>query len=358
MMTELMNEPRVRLMIESADDRGLLAEEELAAVAVDLDLDDEDIEALTTELSEQGVEIVPVGDADAGAAAARAAAAAAAAEVVAAGPTDSLDRYLHEISRHPLLMKEDEQRLAKLVEQGDPIAKRRMIEANLRLVVSVAKRYRGHGVPFLDLIQEGTIGLVRAVEKFDWRRDLKFSTYATWWIRQAVQRAVANQSRTIRVPVHVHDRMRKVERARRALEMRLARDASDEEVAKEAKLSVAEVRDVEQYRRQTVSLQRPTTDEGDTELGDMIADRTSEDVTEAVAETLRSEALARALDRLTPRMRKIVELRYGLAGGDPMMLDAVGREVGLTRERVRQLEAEALRQLAGMPDVDVLRDAA
>jgi RNA polymerase primary sigma factor len=352
-METLIQEPQLRQMIERAQSSGTLDGDELAALISELELAEPDEAALRAELEEAGVEIVsvqeidqPEPDEDSDAPA------------WFSPSIDSLDLYLAEIGRNPLLTKHEEQELAKRIEQGDDVAKQRMVEANLRLVVSIAKKYRGHGVGFLDLIQEGTLGLVRAVEKFDWRRDLKFSTYATWWITQAVQRAVANQSRTIRVPVHVHDRMRKVERARRALEMRLARDASDEEVAKEAKLSVAEVRDVEQYRRQTVSLQRPTTDEGDTELGDMIADRTSEDVTEAVAETLRSEALARALDRLTPRMRKIVELRYGLAGGDPMMLDAVGREVGLTRERVRQLEAEALRQLAGMPDVDVLRDAA
>jgi RNA polymerase primary sigma factor len=352
-METLNQEPQVRQMIERAQSSGTLDGDELAALISELELAEQDEAALRAELEEHGVEIVSVQEID-----------QPEPDEETAAPTwltpsiDSLDLYLAEIGRNPLLTKHEEQELAKRIEQGDDRAKQRMVEANLRLVVSIAKKYRGHGVGFLDLIQEGTLGLVRAVEKFDWRRDLKFSTYATWWITQAVQRAVANQSRTIRVPVHVHDRMRKVERARRALEMRLARDASDEEVAKEAKLSVAEVRDVEQYRRQTVSLQRPTTDEGDTELGDMIADRTSEDVTEAVAETLRSEALGRALDRLTPRMRKIVELRYGLAGGDPMMLDAVGREVGLTRERVRQLEAEALRQLAGMPDVDVLRDAA
>ena len=352
-METLNQEPQVRQMIERAQSSGSLDGDELAALISELELAEQDEAQLRAELEESGVEIVSVREID-----------QTEPDDETASPAwlspsiDSLDLYLAEIGRNPLLTKHEEQELAKRIEQGDDRAKQRMVEANLRLVVSIAKKYRGHGVGFLDLIQEGTLGLVRAVEKFDWRRDLKFSTYATWWITQAVQRAVANQSRTIRVPVHVHDRMRKVERARRALEMRLARDASDEEVAKEAKLSVDEVRDVEQYRRQTVSLQRPTTDDGDTELGDMIADRTSEDVTEAVAETLRSEALGRALDRLTPRMRRIVELRYGLAGGEPMMLDAVGREVGLTRERVRQLEAEALRQLAGMPDVDVLRDAA
>src|SRR4029079_9178881 len=205
-----------------------------------LELDEEDLEALTAELTEQGVEIVPTADAG-DAASVPVAVPAAVAAAVPSGPTDSLDRYLHDISRHPLLTKEDEQRLAKLVEQGDPVAKRRMIESNLRLVVSVAKRYRGHGVPFLDLIQEGTIGLVRAVEKFDWRRDLKFSTYATWWIRQAVQRAVANQSRTIRLPVHVSERVRRVDATRASLEARLGRDVTDDEVAKASGVTVPDV---------------------------------------------------------------------------------------------------------------------
>jgi RNA polymerase primary sigma factor len=357
MMTELMNEPRVRLMIESADDRGLLAEEELAAVAVDLDLDDEDLEALTTELSEQGVEIVPVGDADAGAAAARAAAAAAAAEVAAAGPTDSLDRYLHEISRHPLLMKEDEQRLAKLVEQGDPIAKRRMIEANLRLVVSVAKRYRGHGVPFLDLIQEGTIGLVRAVEKFDWRRDLKFSTYATWWIRQAVQRAVANQSRTIRLPVHVSERVRRVDATRASLEARLGRDVTDDEVAAASGVAVPDVVDARALPR-TSSLHTPVGDDGDSEMGDMIADADAPKADEIVEETLRREMLVTGLAHISERKRRILEMRFGLDGSDPQNYDVIGRAVGLTRERVRQLEADALQQLAALNEIQGLRSEA
>jgi RNA polymerase primary sigma factor len=199
---------------------------------------------------------------------------------------------------------------------------------------------------------------VRAVEKFDWRRDLKFSTYATWWIRQAVQRAVANQSRTIRVPVHVHDRIRKVDRARRTLEAKLGREPNAEEIAKESKLSVAEVNEADELRPKTISLQRPAGEDGDSELGDLIADTSSEDVTESVAGTMRNEALSRALDRLTPRMRKIIELRFGLAGGEPMLLEAVGREVGLTRERVRQLEAEAIAQLGAMEGIDQLHDAA
>ncbi len=351
-METLIQEPQVRQLVERAQSQGSLDGDELSTLIAELDLTEQDEAQLRAELEEQGIEIVAVREVDRP---------EPEDEPVAAWTTpsvDSLDQYLAEIGRNPLLTKQEERYLAQRIEEGDEVAKRRMVEANLRLVVSIAKKYRGHGVGFLDLIQEGTLGLVRAVEKFDWRRDLKFSTYATWWITQAVQRAVANQSRTIRVPVHVHDRMRKVERARRALEMRLARDASDEEVAKEAKLSVDEVRDAEQFRRQTVSLQRPASEDGDTELGDLIADTTNEDVTETVAESLRSQALGRALDRLTPRTRRIIELRYGLAGGDPMMLDAVGREVGLTRERVRQLEAEALRQLAGMPDVEGLRDAA
>jgi len=213
-------------------------------------------------------------------------------------------------------------------------------------------------VSFLDLIQEGTLGLVRAVEKFEWRRDLKFSTYATWWIQQAVQRAVANQSRTIRVPVHVHDRLRKIDRARRDIEAKLGREATLEEVATQAKLKTSEVEDADKLRSQTVSLQRPTMEDGDTELGDLIPDENARDVTETVADTMRSETLGEALERLSPRTRRILELRFGLNGGEPMMLDAVGKEVGLTRERVRQIEVEALGQLAQMPELAGIADAA
>ena len=351
----LTQEPQLRQLVERAQDAGELTEDELTAVVAELDLTDEDTDAIRTELTELGVDVVSVREIDASEAGEPAEAAPA---WYAPASIDGLDLYLAQIGRTPLLTKHEEQVLAQRIEAGDEGAKRRMVEANLRLVVSIAKKYRGHGVGFLDLIQEGTIGLVRAVEKFEWRRNLKFSTYATWWIRQAVQRAVANQSRTIRVPVHVHDRIRKIDRARRTLEAKLGREPSDEEVAKEAKLSLAEVRDADQTRLQTISLQRPTGDEGDTELGDMIADTSGEDVTETVGERMRNETLERALTRLTPRTRRIIELRYGLGGGEPMLLEAVGREVGLTRERVRQLEQEALTQLASLPELSGMQDAA
>ena len=348
-----MQEP-IREVLDRAQAEGELDANELTDLITELDLSNDDESKLRAELEELGVDVVSVREVDASG---RDDAAEAPA-FHAAATVDSLDLYLAQIGRTPLLTKDEEQRLARLVELGDEAAKQRMVEANLRLVVSIAKKYRGHGVAFLDLIQEGTLGLVRAVEKFDWRRDLKFSTYATWWIRQAVQRAVANHSRTIRVPVHVHDRMRKIDRAKRELEAKLGRDATDDEVAAQAKMSLEEVRDTESFRAQATSLHRPASADGDTELGDMIADTTSEEVTEVVATTMRTEALTRALDQLSPRKRRIVELRFGLAGGEPMMLEAVGREVGLTRERVRQLEAEALTQLSAMPDIGGLRDAA
>jgi RNA polymerase primary sigma factor len=274
---------------------------------------------------------------------------------VADGPTDSLERFLSEIGRYPLLTKVEEIQLAKRVEAGDPRAKRRMIESNLRLVVSIAKNYRGQGLGFLDLIQEGILGLIRAVEKFDWRRDLKFSTYATWWIRQAVARALADKSRTIRLPVHVVERLQKVNRAERTLMLRLAREPSNEEIADEAKLPLYQVLEVRSAARSPISLEEPVGDEGESSFSDFLADTDAIDPSDAVADRLRHETLQLGLETLHDRNRRVLELRYGLDGRDPRTLDEIGREFGLTRERIRQIEVEALRDLAQMGDLQGLR---
>jgi RNA polymerase primary sigma factor len=348
----VMNHTPLRELLEDAEARGSVDADEVEAAIAGLDLTEDDEADLRRQLDELDVEVVSVR--------------ASEPEIVEASPrwyhtpatTNGLDLYLAEIGRTPLLTKSEEQRLARLIEQGDDDAKRHMVEANLRLVVSIAKKYRGHGVPFVDLIQEGTLGLVRAVEKFEWQRDLKFSTYATWWIRQAVQRAVANQSRTIRLPVHIHDRMRKVDRARREAEVRLGRAATVEEVAKQAQVAVEDVDALDEVRTSTVSLHQPAAVDGETELGDLLPDAEAEPIDDVVSVSLRADALRSALDRLSPRTRRVLELRYGLAGGEPLNLDVIGREVGLTRERVRQLEVEGLAELARMPDVASLHEAA
>ena len=348
----VMNHTPLRELLDDAEARGSVDADEVEAAIAGLDLTEDDEADLRRQLDELDVEVVSVR--------------ASEPEIVEASPrwyhtpatTNGLDLYLAEIGRTPLLTKSEEQRLARLIEQGDDDAKRHMVEANLRLVVSIAKKYRGHGVPFVDLIQEGTLGLVRAVEKFEWQRDLKFSTYATWWIRQAVQRAVANQSRTIRLPVHIHDRMRKVDRARREAEVRLGRAATVEEVAKQAQVDVEDVDALDEVRTSTVSLHQPAAVDGETELGDLLPDADAEPIDDVVAVSLRADALRSALDRLSPRTRRVLELRYGLAGGEPLNLDVIGREVGLTRERVRQLEVEGLAELARMPDVASLHEAA
>ena len=273
------------------------------------------------------------------------------------GTTDSLQLFLQEVGRYPLLTKVEEIQLAKRVEAGDPRAKRRMIESNLRLVVSIAKNYRGQGLGFLDLIQEGILGLIRAVEKFDWRRDLKFSTYATWWIRQAVARALADKSRTIRLPVHVVERLQKVNRAERTLMLRLAREPSNEEIADEAKLPLYQVLEVRSAARSPISLEEPVGDEGESSFSDFLADTDAIDPSDAVADRLRHETLQLGLETLHERNRRVLELRYGLDGRDPRTLDEIGREFGLTRERIRQIEVEALRDLAQMGDLQGLQGA-
>ena len=256
--------------------------------------------------------------------------------------------------RHTLLTAAEEVTLAKRIERGEAAAKERMINSNLRLVVSIAKRYQGHDVPLLDLIQEGVIGLNRAAEKFDWRKGYKFSTYATWWIRQAVQRGVANKARTIRIPVHVVEREQKVARARRELLATLEREPTPEELAEHSKLPLAHVQEVQEAARAVASTDMPVGDDGDASFGDLIAG-TGPSTEEEASASLRDLAVRQAVASLPDRERDVIELRFGLVGDGPASLEAIGKQLGLTRERVRQIETEALRRLAQNED---LADAA
>jgi len=278
-------------------------------------------------------------------------------ESVAAMTTDSLQLFLNEAGRYPLLTAAEEVELAKRIERGDSKAKDKMINSNLRLVVSIAKKYQGHGLSLLDLIQEGIIGLIRAVEKFDWRRGYKFSTYATWWIRQAVQRGVANKSRTIRIPVHIVEREQKIARAERELTLKLERPPTDEEVARTAKLSAKHVREVRAAARAVASLDKPLGDESDTAFGDVVATDKS-NVEEEVVVVLSENLLHAAIAKLPDREQQVIKLRYGLDGDqDPKSLEMIGREMGLTRERVRQIEMQALERLAREREIAALAPA-
>jgi RNA polymerase primary sigma factor len=276
---------------------------------------------------------------------------------LAGATTDSLQLFLNEIGRYPLLTAEEEVALAKRIERGDAAAKEEMINANLRLVVSIAKRYQGHGLSLLDLVQEGVLGLIRAVEKFDWRRGFKFSTYATWWIRQAVQRGVQNRSRVIRVPVHVADLERKASRAERELTAKLGRAPTEEEVAEAAKIPLEKLRDARDALRTLSSLDRPVGEDESATLGDLIA-APGGDPAQEVAVTLGDGALTNALRTLSPSQRRVLELRFGLSGEEPVSLAKAGEELGLTRERVRKLEQSALEQLSRNRELIEEREAA
>src|SRR6266566_4070367 len=266
---------------------------------------------------------------------------------LAVATTDALQLFLNEAGKWQLLTAEEEVELAKRIERGDHEAKERMINSNLRLVVSIAKRYQGHDLHLLDLIQEGIIGLIRAVEKFDWRRGFKFSTYATWWIRQAVQRGVANKARTIRIPTHVVEREQRIYRAERELTPKLGREPSDEEIAKRTRLSVKHVREAKKAPRAVTSLDRPLGADNEGTLGELIAaDQAAPE--DEVEISLREQALHRALEKLPDRQRMVLALRYGLNGDvAPKSLEEIGKTLNITRERVRQIESEALEHLAG-----------
>jgi RNA polymerase primary sigma factor len=272
--------------------------------------------------------------------------------------TDSLQLFLKDIGKVPLLTAAQEVELSKRIERGDHAAKQKMVAANLRLVVSIAKNYRNQGLPFLDLIQEGTIGLVRAAEKFDHRRGYKFSTYATWWIRQAVARALADKGRTIRMPVHVVEKLNKITRTERKLLGQLGREPTSEEIALELQLPTDEVEQIRRSAQTPVSLEKPVGDEDESEFGHFIADQSEPRPDEVAESTLQRDALRRALAMLSYRERRVLELRYGLDGEDPRTLDEVGRAFNVTRERVRQIEHQSLRKLQALAEAQKLRGVA
>ena len=345
-----MSADPISALLEHGSEAGYVEISQVNELAEKLDLGDEQVARIYEQLEERGVEIRD----DCGREKAESTYVNG---ELATATTDALQLFLNEMARYPLLTAEQEVELAKRIERGDKAAKDRMVNSNLRLVVSIAKKYQGHGLSLLDLIQEGIIGLIRAVEKFDWRRGYKFSTYATWWIRQAVQRGVANKARTIRMPVHIVDRERKIARAERELHVKLGRAPTLQEIAKSAKLPLKQVREVQEAARAVTSLDRPVGTEGDASLGDLVAGQESPPE-EELEISLRQDALRRAIAELPDRERDVLKMRFGLNGDpDPQSLEAIGKTLGLTRERVRQIETEALSRLAVSRELDALRAA-
>jgi RNA polymerase primary sigma factor len=343
--------PQIDAVLAEGEEHGCIEYSQVDELAGSLELEDDDVQGLYEEIERRGIELKDdCGRRDA----------PDATYVngdLAHVTTDALQLFLNEAGRYTLLTAEEEVELAKRVERGDREAKDLMINSNLRLVVSIAKRYQGHGLSLLDLIQEGIIGLIRAVEKFDWRRGYKFSTYATWWIRQAVQRGVANKAREIRIPVHIVEREQKMGRAERELTASLGRPPTEEEIAKAAKLPLKQVREVRQAARAVTSLDKPVGEDEGSPLGDIVAGE-SPAPEEEVSVSLGMDAVRRAVAALPEREREVVKMRYGLNGDiEPVSLEEIGRRMGLTRERVRQLENTALERLAVEREIEALRAA-
>jgi RNA polymerase primary sigma factor len=346
-----MTEPLTALL-DRGEAKGCVNLSELNELVQDLEPDDTELEAFYVQAQERDLEIRD----DCGRA--ESAESTYVNGDLTVATTDALQLFLNEAGRYPLLTAAEEVELAKRIERGDREAKDTMVNSNLRLVVSIAKRYQGHGLSLLDLIQEGIIGLIRAAEKFDHRKGFKFSTYATWWIRQAVQRGVANKSRTIRIPVHIVEREQKIARAERKLLPELGRTPTDEELASESKLPVKQVREVRHAARAVTSLDKPLGAEGDASLGDIVAVETHGPEQE-VHVSLAHDALRRAVSQLPDREREVVKRRFGLNGdSDPQSLEQIGRHLGVTRERVRQIEREALNLLAMNREIDAVGNAA
>jgi len=348
---ELTSRPEVAALIARGEERGCINLSEFDDVAQALELSDEDLYALEAELESHGVDISD----DCG---------RSGVEPttfrngeLAAATTDALQLFLNEIRRYPLLTADQEVELSKRIEQGDLAAKERMINSNLRLVVSIAKKYQGQELSLLDLIQEGIFGLIRAAEKFDWRKGYKFSTYATFWIRQAIQRGLANKARTIRIPVHIGQRERKIVRAERELSAKLGREPNDDEIAREAELPLDQVEEVRDAARTVTSLDRPVGEEGDTALGDLL-EGGSPSPDQEVEVSLSEQLLRRTIDELPETERAVIRLRFGLNGDDPQPLRETGRRLGLSAERVRQIESRALKRLAMRRELEALREVA
>jgi len=366
----ILESDELRPLIAEGHERGYLTFAQVEACLQEIEVTKEQVQELHAYLDEQGIDVVESdgrpAKSEGGSVEASAQNAAepdperrkkVELDLTVEPSLDSLRLYLRSIGRVNLLTAEQEVLLARRIERGDMVAKQQMIEANLRLVVSIAKSYVGRGLTFLDLIQEGSMGLIRAVEKFDYRRGYKFSTYATWWIRQAVTRAVADKGRTIRIPVHMVEKLNKVIHVERQLVQQLGREPTSAEIAAELETTVREVRDVLRMAQQPISLEKPIGEEDDSELGDFVEDQTSESPFELASDHLRCENLRRALAALPEREREVIEMRFGLTGERPYTLEEVGRTFNVTRERIRQIENHTLKKLEALPEAQRLRDA-
>jgi RNA polymerase primary sigma factor len=359
----------LRPLIAEGQERGFLTFEQIASRLEEVEVTKEQVVELHAYLVGEGIDVVGADGRPATTEGGRFERDARAAEKAPDAPRkaeidltvepslDSLRLYLRSIGKVELLTADREVALAKRIERGDLLAKQEMVEANLRLVVSIAKGYLGRGLSFLDLIQEGSLGLIRAVEKFDYRRGYKFSTYATWWIRQAVTRAIADKGRTIRIPVHMVEKLNKVVHVERQLVQQLGREPLPEEIARELECTSREVRDIMRMAQQPVSLEKPIGEEEESELGDFVEDEGAESPFDVASENLRKENVRRALDALPQREREVIEMRFGLTGARPFTLEEVGRAFNVTRERIRQIENHTLKKLESLPEAQRLRDA-
>jgi RNA polymerase primary sigma factor len=347
-VVDVVETEEAKALLETGRENGQLTADEIAVALDELDLEPTQIDDFYHALEELHIEVVTARDEEA----------QEAVEQPREVSTDSLQLFLKDIGKVDLLTAAQEVELAKRIERGDHSAKQEMVEANLRLVVSIAKKYRNQGLPFLDLIQEGTIGLVRAAEKFDYRKGFKFSTYATWWIRQAVARALADKARTIRMPVHVVEKLNKIVRSERKLRAELGREPNAAEIGKDLDLSAEEVEHIRRSAQTPVSLEKPVGDEDESEFGHFITDENMPLPDEEAEVTLRKETLRKILGTLSSRERQVLELRYGLDGQHPRTLDEVGRTFNVTRERIRQIENQSLKKLRALGDAIKLRDVA